>query len=173
MLAPRSPPSPAIDGPTIGALPSRTATKGASPIATPWSAAVARAKALDREPQSLLERHLRLEPEALARSADVEVASRLPVRTGMVPVGLSFVPGQIGDQGGEVSNGGLRARTDVHGLGRPSLSREEEGPGRVVDVEELARGAPLPHSVTRSSPLSTASTYFRTIAATTCESSRS
>src|SRR5437588_7238312 len=94
----------------------------------------------DRLLEPRAERCARLEAEQLLRARRVERAARLPVRHARVPDDLALEPGQLRDQLGEVADGDLRARAEVHRLvAVVALRAEHEALDRVLDVEELAR----------------------------------
>src|SRR3954465_7434499 len=104
------------------------------------------AEAGDRAAQALFEVDLRLEAHELAGARDVEEALGLAVGPRGVPHGLALEADQALDRLGEVADARLLAGADVDRIGGlQPLGRQQQGPRRVVDVEELAArvaGAP-------------------------------
>src|SRR5215831_20208129 len=98
----------------------------------------------DRALEALPQLGPRLEPEELAGAGHVEPSARLAVRRLGVPLELAVEARQLGHQLGEVADRDLVPRAEVHRL-RPAVARPcgRNPLGGVLDVEELARRAPV------------------------------
>src|SRR5207249_2332172 len=98
---------------------------------------------LDRLAQPFFERRGGLEAEEVRGPRGIEAAARLAVGLVRIPHEAPGEPGELHDQRRDVADRDLEARAEVDRLGPVVVLGREEDPLRgVLDVQELAGGAP-------------------------------
>src|SRR5688500_8266912 len=97
---------------------------------------------LDRSPQALFEGDGRTKTEQLLRPGRVERAPRWRVMLSRVTIDRNRKSHQLRDRVREVENRDLESGDQINGnITVASLGGQADGPRRVLDEQELARGA--------------------------------